>query len=286
MPPKLNASWRFTPPKGIRRIKDNAIWEFNALIEKVSSQGDRWEVLEIFKGAFAGAIGSVHVRSSSEGWASTDLQSYMKDAAANPLVFIASLQTGLEIAQSELRLEVPDTIFINQLCQRMRVPVAIIDNEIRFTTKQAPPIHVPQAPSTLREEAGQLLSESVNRSEQLLVENRGREAVQEMLWVLESLATGFRGISNKVGQVKGKYFNQIIQDLKKTNIGTTLQRALEWCEQLHGYLSSPTGGAIRHGIDINVGIPLSTDEARFFCNLIRSYVGYLQSEHQKLCGGS
>jgi hypothetical protein len=286
MPPKLNASWRFFPPEGIQKIEDAAVWEFNALIEKIASQGNRWKILEIFKGTFAGVIGSVHVKSSSEGWASSDLQSYMTEASANPPVFIWALLEGLEAVQSEFHYEVPNSVFINQLCARQQIPVAVIDDEIRLTTASPPSIPVPQPPISLREEAGQLLSESVNRSEQLLNENHGREAVQEILWVLESLSTGFRGINSDAGQVKGKYFNRIVQELKQANIGTTLQQALEWCEQLHGYLSSPTGGAIRHGIDIKEGNPISTDEARFFCNLIRSYVGFLQSEHNRICGGA
>jgi hypothetical protein len=126
----------------------------------------------------------------------------------------------------------------------------------------------------------------MDRSEQLLMENRGREAVQEMLWVLESLSTGFRGLSLPSGQVNCNYFNQIVKELKKGNPNTTLNRALEWCEQLHWYLSSPTGGGVRHGIDLNAGDPVSVNEARLFCNLIRSYVSFLQSEHERIGGGT
>jgi hypothetical protein len=286
MPPKIPTSWRFAPPKGLRAIREKVMWQFFELVEKVASQGDRWDVLEMFKGVFAGAIGAVHVRSSSEGWALTDLRTYMKEASKNPPLFLQALLMGFETAEIKLKLQVPNSVFLNQLCRRNRIPLQIVNDEITLTTKQAITIRVAEAPSSLREEAAQLLSESISRSEQLMGENRGREAVQEILWVLESLVTGFRGITYQGAQVKGKYFNQIVQDLKKTNAGIALQRALEWCEQLHGYLSSPTGGAIRHGVDINKGIPMSNEEARFFCNLIRSYVSFLQTEHERLCGGA
>jgi hypothetical protein len=208
----------------------------------------------------------------------------MDDAAKNPPLFIDALYSGFLISESELKLQVPDASVINAVCRKHNMLIFIDGDSIKLA-QNATTIPVSPPPSTLRESSVQLLGESIIRSEQLLMENRGREAVQEMLWVLESLTTGFRGLSLPTGQVNGTYFNQIVQDLKKGSPGTTLNNALKWCEQLHGYLSSPTGGRVRHGIDLNAVDPVSTNEARFFCNLIRSYVGFLQSEHERICGG-
>lgn len=55
---------------------------------------------------------------------------------------------------------------------------------------------------------------------------------------------------------------------------------------LHGYLSSPTGGGVRHGVDLNEGVALELNEARLCCNLIKSYIGYLIAEHERLGGSS
>ena len=52
--------------------------------------------------------------------------------------------------------------------------------------------------------------------------------------------------------------------------------------QLHGYLSSPTGGGVRHGVDLNEGLELGITEARLYCNLIRSYLTFLIAEHERL----
>ena len=280
---KFPSSWRFTIPEGLEPIPPMGVADFFELIAKVAAQGDRWKVIELFKGIFAGMLGSVHARSSSESWAETDLRSYMNEAAENPPLFIDALYSGLEIAGTKMSLGIPDTSIINDLCWKHDIYILIEDGSIKLT-KSTPVIRVPPPPPTLREASAQLLEESVIRSEELLADNRGKEAVQEMLWVLESLATGFRDLSLPTGQVKGRYFNQIVKDLKNASQGTTLNRALEWCEQLHGYLSSPTGGGVRHGIDLNAGDPISTNEATFFCNLIRSYVGFLQSEHERING--
>ena len=51
---------------------------------------------------------------------------------------------------------------------------------------------------------------------------------------------------------------------------------------LHGYLSSPTGGGVRHGVDLNEVRELGISEARLYCNLIRSYLTFLMDEHDRL----
>jgi hypothetical protein len=127
-----------------------------------------------------------------------------------------------------------------------------------------------------------LLQDSLQRSERLLSDGRFREAVQETLWLLESVATAFRGAEFSGDSVRGKYFNEIARDLRRLMKGSTLDRVLEWVLALHGYLSSPTGGGIRHGLDLNAGLVIGPHEARLFCNLIRSYISYLLGEHEQL----
>jgi hypothetical protein len=64
--------------------------------------------------------------------------------------------------------------------------------------------------------------------------------------------------------------------------GTTMDRILEWATQMHGYLSSPKGGGVRHGTDLKDGISLSLSESRLFCNLTRSYITFLLNEHESM----
>lgn len=115
-----------------------------------------------------------------------------------------------------------------------------------------------------------------------MTEGHPREAVQESLWVLETLATAFRGIEAGGEAVRGKYFNEIARDLKRVAKGSPLERVIDWVTTLHGFLSSPTGGGVRHGMDLSEGVSIGPSEARLFCNLIRSYIGYLLTEHERL----
>lgn len=55
---------------------------------------------------------------------------------------------------------------------------------------------------------------------------------------------------------------------------------------LHGYLSSPTGGGVRHGTDLKEGIAIQPHEARLYCNLARSYLSFLLEEHDQQTSGA
>ena len=286
---RFDPSWRFEPPPDgrykNRAIPSEAIWEFDSLIRKVATQGDRWNMLEHFKGVFSRAVGQTHFRSSSESWAESDLSSVMSQAAENAPLFLEALYEACE----ELRrrgLFAPDDAMINAVCQKhdigydLKPPALLLRDSTSAITSE--PVRVVERPPTIAEQALEILQQSLERSERLLTEGHPREAVQESLWVLESLATAFRGIEVDGEAVRGKYFNDIARDLKRVTKGSTLERVIEWVTSLHGFLSSPTGGGVRHGMDLSEGILIGPSEARLFCNLIRSYIGYLLTEHERL----
>jgi hypothetical protein len=110
------------------------------------------------------------------------------------------------------------------------------------------------------------LQRSLRPAEDLLEQGHGREAVQETIWLLETVTTAFRNVETESVTVEGKFFNRIVRELRHAHAGTPLDRILEWATALHGYLSSPTGGAVRHGLDLREGLELSPSEARLFCN--------------------
>lgn len=287
--PALTDEWRFQPPPdGTYRnssIPTEAFWEFHSLVERVATQGDHWDMLEYFKGFFSRAAGHSHVRSSSESWAETDLSSVMSSAPENAPLFLEAFHKACEGLRAK-ELFAPDPMMINAICEKHQIGYTLRppDLLLRETLSSAvnAPVPVVERPPTLAEQAVEILQKSIERSEHLLAEGRDREAVQEMLWVLESVTTAFRGIESAGETIQGKYFNEIVRDLRRIVQGSTLNRVLEWMSGLHGFLSSPTGGGVRHGIDLNAGIPIGSTEARLFCNLIRSYTGYLLAEHERL----
>ena len=106
-----------------------------------------------------------------------------------------------------------------------------------------------------------------------------RPAVQEILWLLETVSTAFQGIHVGDTTIQGKYFNKIADELRAHRKGQVAEQAIAWTKTLHGYLSSPTGGGVRHGSTLSSDTELSAREARLFCNLIRSYLHFLLDEY-------
>jgi hypothetical protein len=92
--------------------------------------------------------------------------------------------------------------------------------------------------------------------------------VQEVLWLLETISTAFRCPGVLDGSIQARYFNKNIGELRQRGRAHQ-EQILGWMMTLYGYLSSPTGGGVRHGVDLHEGIALQIDETRLYCNLIR-----------------
>jgi hypothetical protein len=205
----------------------------------------------------------------------------MGQAADNAPLFLEAFYDACESFRGRAaQYFAPDAAMINEVCSRHEIGYAINPPNLVLREVVTPMVSVPERPSTLSEQAINIMEESLRRSEQLLTEGRGREAVQETLWLLESVTTAFRGLPMTEEVVRGSYFNEIVRELRRAHPGTTLQRVLEWITALHGYLSSPTGGGVRHGLDLNDGIAVGPIEARLFCNLVRSYLSFLLAEYE------
>lgn len=276
---KFNGAWRFDSPGAIAAGVSS---EFSRLIGKIATQGGRQDILEHFKSYFAGAAGTTSSWSSSASWAEGDLEGYMNDAAINAPLFIEAFHDACEeLQRAHPDYAVPDVAMINSVLANYDAGYQIkLPHLISEKTQEA--IQVPQEALSLDERAQEVIQQSLKQSERLLSEGRDRQAVQEILWLLETVSTAFQGLNTGEGTIQGKYFNRIADDLRKHNKGKILEQVLTWVTTLHGFLSSPTGGGIRHGTDLKAGIAIQPNEARLFCNLTRSYISFLMAEHARL----
>lgn len=284
---KFTNQWRLHPPDdGVftnKAIPREAAEEFLDLASKVATQGSRQGVLEHFKSFTAAAAGVTHSRSSNEQWSAADLERNLMNAADNAPLFIEAFYDACAfLIRRYPDWWVPDETLINAVLRKHNVGFEVRHPELIALESGTPAVPVPEAPPSLAQTAIEVYQTSLARGEQLLAEGRPREAVQELLWLLETVSTAFRGIETQLGTVAGKYFNQIARDLRAKHAGTTLDRVLEWVTALHGYLSSPSGGGVRHGLDLDSGVQVTPIEGRMYCNLIRSYIGYLLGEHERL----
>lgn len=205
----------------------------------------------------------------------------MQRAAENAPLFIEAFYAGCEACVNDIPpLDVPDISLINRV---------LIDNDAGYeiqpphliATRTYTAIAVPQQTPSLDAQARPIIEKSLAASERLLNEGHGRQAVQEILWLLETITTAFRDTGPEDATVQGKYFVTIVKEMKVHGRGKAQEQILNWMTTLHGYLSSPTGGGVRHGVDLKSGIAIQAHEARLYCNLIRSYITYMLEEHER-----
>ena len=276
---KFNGTWRFDSPG---QMAGAAVNDFSALIGKVAAQGEQQRILEHFKSYFASAVGGASSWSSNASWAHTDLDNYISQAAENAPLFIEAFFDACDALQKRCPdIVVPDATRINRVLATHETGYTVEPPNLIARNPEAA-IEVTERAASLDQQAQDLIQASLRQSEALLAEGRYRQAVQEVLWLLETVSTAFKGLDAGSGTVQGKYFNKIAEDLRKHQKGRTLEQVLNWATALYGYLSSPTGGGIRHGSDLRAGVATQQAEARLFCNLIRSYISFLLSEQERL----
>jgi len=274
---KLQPGWRYGNPGG---LDVGAVNAFSDLVGRVASQGGRFGIIEDFKRDFCGPAGRPYSMSSSESWAESDLYELMRQAAANAPLFIEAFYDGCQKLAQKDGLDVPDAIVINRILHDHHAGYEIHgDTLVEVGHHVAAPTSVP---SSLNQQAGELILKSFAESNRLLAEGRDRAAVQELLWLMETVSTAFSGLSDSDGTITGKYFNEIARSLRDHQRGTVLDQALKWIAAMHGYLSSPSGGGVRHGSDLKEGIPMSRNDAVLIANLTRSYIQYLMAEHERM----
>lgn len=276
----FDGQWRFEAPSAIPLAVRSKFAEF---IGRIASQGERWEILEHFKYYFAGTAGLTSHRSSSESWADSDLDSYMERASDNAPLFIEAFYDACEAVRVEHpHFVVPDVEMMNRTLRQNDAGYEIRWPNLIFLGVTDERVAVPERQASFDEQAQELIQRSLKESDRLLSEGRNRPAVSEILWLLETVTTAFRGLDVGTGTVQGKYFNKIAGELRKHHKGQILEQVLEWVTRLHGYLSSPTGGGVRHGTDIRDAMDMQQGEAQLYCNLIRSYINFLMTEHARI----
>lgn len=278
---QFDGNWRFDSPGAI----EPAVQEgFRDLINRISGRGHRKAILEHFKARFCAAASTEYWPSTNERFASEDLDRDMERAGENAPVFIEAFwEACQELCARNPAMVIPEAGRINRILADANAGYQL-NPPMLVATRVHIPITVPDVPPSLDVQARALIHESLDASQRFLSEGNGRQAVQEVLWLLETIATAFRGLDVADGSIQGRYFNRIILELRQRGRGHQ-EQILNWMMTLHGYLSSPTGGGVRHGVDLKEGLALGIDEARLYCNLIRSYLTFLIAEHERVSRG-
>lgn len=273
----MNHEWKFDSPGP---IAPGVVDAFSDFINRIADYGTQQPILERFKYYFASAAGIRHYHSSSASWAASDLQRVMSEAVANAPLFIDAFYSALQsLKRDNPSLAVPDVPRINRALAENDAGYKIRGDEL-VATRIPQAITVSTRPPSLNHQAQEIIESALAAADRALSEGKGRQAVQELLWLLETITTAFRGTPTEQGSIHGKYFNSIIREFC-ADLGNQRDQIFKWMMTLHGFLSSPSGGGIRHGLDLADGNPVQINEARLYCNLIRSYINYLITEYER-----
>jgi len=267
-----NGEWRYSSPGAIPSAVDV---EFSQLIKRIAK--DKQAVLEHFKKYFASAAGQSSGESSSFSWAASDLDTYMSSAAENAPLFIEAFYE----AWSSLGKSYPpiNINVINGILAKHNSRYQINGNDLVYDGPQV--VASPAVPKSFQENARETIEKSLEKADEHWMNLEYKAAVQEILWLLETITTAFDGVDADGTKIEGKYFNDIIGKLRKSSRGTTLNRVIDWVLALHGYLSAPSGGGIRHGVHLSLGDEVTDNEALLYYNLIKSYIAYFMGEYER-----
>ena len=275
--------WRYQSPGP---LSDEAMEAVVVLIGRVAQMGPEKAILEHFKRVFSIAAESPCYSSSTTSFARQDLRRDAGLAAANAPLFLEALYDGVEgLATHFPGVTAPTVDSLNRFLRQRGAAYAFQPPNL-VALGSATPLGLPQpAARSLDAEGQALIAETWAEADRLLAAGKGRQAVTENLWLLETVATAFRGLPLADTTVKGKYFNKIADEYRTHGKTLVLTQVLNWIATLHGFLSSPAGGGVRHGADLASGQSLSAHEAQLYSNLIRSYVSYLLAEYDQMRGG-
>lgn len=275
----FDPNWRFEAPC---ELPDDAVEGAFALITRLAVMGSEKAVLEQFKKLFGSAAGRPVPSSSSTSFALSDLRAHMSASARNEPLFLEALCDGLDVFSHQFPgTPTPSLAVINRMLQEKGARFEIRPPDLVALSPLTGVPAAPQAPS-LEAQAQALIQATWVEAERLLTSGKPRQAVQENLWLLETVATAFKGLPLAEATVRGKYFSKIADELRRHGRGAELTQILNWITTLYGYLSSPSGGGVRHGADLATGLALAPNEAQLYCNLIRSYIAYLLGEYERL----
>ncbi|WP_148215178.1 MULTISPECIES: hypothetical protein [Acidobacterium] len=221
--------------------------------------------------------------STNASFAEQDGREYLVDAARNSPLFIEAFYDSWTDLMSENPAHIPQIVpTLNRILSAHGIGFRLNPPNLETLGEPAPLVEVVIPAATLEGRASEVIRTSLDRAAEYLERGDDRAAVMESLWLLDSVTTIFSGLALPAGDVNGVYFKTIVGDLRRLQSGRTLSYAARWMETLYGYLSAPGGGQIRHGMNLSNEIQLNRNDARLYCNLIRSYIEYLLGEHERL----
>jgi hypothetical protein len=281
----FDIAWELTPPQDgtyiNSKVPSDALDQFFGIMKKTANRtDDPEEVYYIIRAEFSEAMGHPVYRSTSMYFAPDDARTAMERATENAPIFISAFYAACKKIKKQFGTKTaPGVPVINQLLTVHRLgytiepPNLVLRDQVEV---------IPVRASAVLEQAQARFRDAIERSQRLLEENNGDEAVAQIWWLLESIVLSFAGRKINGQEIAGTYFNEVAKSLKRAaGDAAVMGVTSRWLESLQSYLSGPAEAGIRHGRHLHLE-GLRKHEAELFCNLTRSYISYLLAEYETL----
>jgi hypothetical protein len=286
---QFDPRWIFQPPADDElhhgSLPGETVQECLTLIRRVIPEDYRQGTWETFKRGFYPKSGRTYSRSSDSRWAEYDCEAAMFDAASNAPVWIGTFYSSWKELEGTNRIPIVGIEdLLNGILVQTGVGYVVEPPNLR-AVGQIATLALVELPAAIGTVERQRVEDSLQLATEHMDRGDFRNAVMESLWLLDSAIMVYQGLVLPTGRVAGAYFTPIVGSLRRLNVGASLAHIMGWMNTMYGYLSSPGGGQVRHGMDLSAELALTANEARLYCNLIRAYIEYLLAEHERLTRG-
>ena len=110
---------------------------------------------------------------------------------------------------------VPDVQLINRILAKYETGYQVDPPQLHYHSGDLGPVEFAPDNLSLDEQAQEVIQKSLNQAERLLAQGNGRQAVQEVLWLLETVSTAFQGLQIDTGTIQGRFReNTLTKSLK------------------------------------------------------------------------
>jgi hypothetical protein len=199
-------------------------------------------------------------------------------AADNAPAFIAAFWDGCEEVRGQYpEVGLPDVDIVNGILFDHGVPYEIRPPELLARNPQTPiPVQAPE--KSIGERSVELVHASLVQADRLLLEQRHARPCRISSGSLRPCRLRSRGSAPGPERSRANMSTTSSGTCAPSTPAARWPEALGWMTRMHGFLSSPSGGDVRHGTQLAADVSPTLKEAHLYCNLTRSYIGYLLAE--------
>jgi len=222
--------------------------------------------------------------STSVEWAANDFRQRAYSARESARSFLADILEGfrqIERYGFPTRSEADVNTVLREVRSRWRVA-----NGLAQVNTTASGVDTRNQGLAISEGCRREIDASVDKAEILLANGDGRDAVREMVDLMETVTSAFQGREFGGRKFKGKNLSHVAKSLASLGDDEFIRHAMHEMERFYGLMSSRERG-VRHGKLWEVlesGADIDILAAQLYCDMARAYMNFILATYDKIGG--